>query len=383
MTASEPGAPAPPRVEDARPVSLAGIAPPSPEIAPASAPARTGGAKKRSSFWTLLKFLIAAAVIAVLAWTGALDFKKVGTIIAQPTWLVEALLLTFAQTAIVTIRWWLLLRLEKIEISLTAALKLTLVGSFWNGMLPGSVSGDLFKMYYIGRLYPQLKAEAYTTVMIDRIVGLAALVFLSFGSALANLDFIRAPGHESLQWTFLGNALAAAGFAFGILALVLGVGRRSSFADRMRERLPFVESIRRGYRALIRLGERPGILASSFILGMLSHMLLCCVALISGHALGESNLSVSTYFFVVPVGLFVNSIPFGFPGGIGAGETAFNQLFKWAGGFDPSGAPCGANVMLLIRVASLAVGQVGGIIYIFDRKVLSPPDDATPCEEKS
>ena len=51
-----------------------------------------------------------------------------------------------------------------------SALKLTLVGLFWNNVLPGSVTGDFVKMYYIGKLHPDKKAEAYTTVMIDRIV---------------------------------------------------------------------------------------------------------------------------------------------------------------------------------------------------------------------
>lgn len=362
-------------------------APASPALAPSSPPATppvAGSAPERSStkrsshLGTVVKLGFAGLVFGFLVWKGAIDPKKVGHAAFTASWLVQVSALLFASISIITIRWWLLLRLEKIEVSLVAALKLTLVGHFWNNVLPGAVTGDFVKMYYIGKLYPNLKAEAYTTVVIDRIVGLAALVFLSCGCALGNLDFIFAKGHEPLQYTFYGNALAAAGFAAGILFLVLGVGRKSSMADKLRQSLPWLESVRRGYRSLIRLGDNPKVLAQSFLLGVVSHALLVCVAIISGRALGETTMATATYYFVVPVGLFVNSVPIGFPGGIGAGEAAFDQLFKWAGGLDEGGQVCGGNVMLLLRVGQLIWAIVGAVVYVFDRKALTPQETPEP-----
>jgi uncharacterized protein (TIRG00374 family) len=342
--------------------------PPAPaaEIEP---PKEAAPARKSSVLATLLKLAVALGLMTWLYRSGAIDFARVAAAVRDPAWLSQSVAVLFASISIITIRWWLLLRMEEIDIPLTDALKLTLVGHFWNNVLPGAVTGDVVKMYYLGEKAPGKKAEAYATVMIDRVIGLAALVYLAFFAALTNLDFVFAPDHTKLKLTFYGNALLALGFTVGILALVLGVGRKSSFADKIRgSSLPFVASVRRGYRTLIRLGERPSILFASFALGIVSHSLLVVVGIISARALGEGTLGTSTYGFVVPVGLLVNSIPIGLPGGLGAGETAFKQLFTWAGASET----LGAGVMLLLRIGQLIWGAVGGVLYIFDRKALAP-----------
>jgi uncharacterized membrane protein YbhN (UPF0104 family) len=341
------------------------VAPPPPQ--PKASPGKT-------AFWTLLKLGVAFGLIAWLWKSGAIDFARVGAALTNVAWFTQSFLVIFASISVITIRWWLLLRLERIDLPLTDALKLTLVGQFWNTVLPGAVTGDVVKMYYVGKKSPEKKAEAYATVMIDRIIGLAALIYLAFFAALANTSFVFAKEHERLALTFYGNAILAVGFTLGILALVLGIGRRSTFADRIRgSRLPGIESFQRGYRTLIRLGEHPGTLFASFALGMLSHALLVVVGIISARTLGEGTLATSTYGFVVPVGLLVNSIPIGLPGGLGAGEKAFQELFTWAGG----GVTLGAGVMLLLRISQLTWAGVGGVLYIFDRKALAPREESS------
>jgi glycosyltransferase 2 family protein len=336
-------------------------------------PAKAGPGRVSRAISTLLKLGVAFGLIAWLWKSGAIDFARVAAAARSPSWFVQVIALLFASISVITIRWWLLLRIEKIDLPLTDALKLTLVGHFWNNVLPGAVTGDVVKMYYLGKKSPEKKAEAYATVMIDRVIGLAALVYLAFFAALFNMSFVLAPDHEKLKLTFYGNALLVIGFTVAILALVLGIGRKSNLADRIRgSRLPGIEGFRRGYRTLIRLGERPWTLFASFALGMVSHVLLVVVGIISARTLGEGTLGNTTYGFLIPVGLLVNSIPIGLPGGLGAGEKAFQELFLWAGG----GETLGAGIMLLMRIAQLTWGGVGGVLYVFDRKALAPREDA-------
>ncbi len=364
---SEEPPPAPPPEEPKAPPIVVPSSAVTIEMPPGSKPPP----KKKSPLGTVIKLAVAAGLIYWLYRSGAIDFARVGAAATNPAWLGQTVATLFASIAIITVRWWLLLRMEQINIPLTDALKLTLVGHFWNNVLPGAVTGDVFKMYYLGKKAPDKKAEAYATVMIDRVIGLAALVYLAFFAALMNLDFVFAKDHGKLTLTFYGNAALALGFTAGILALVLGVGRQSGFAERIRgSSLPGVEGLRRGYRTLIRLGERPGILLASFALGIVSHSLLVIVGIISARALGETSLGISTYGFVVPVGLFVNSIPIGLPGGLGVGEASFKQLFMWAGAAET----LGANIMVLLRIGQLTWGLVGGVVYIFDRKALAPKD---------
>src|SRR5581483_5137105 len=120
------------------------VAPPPPLVAPppliAAMPdvAEEKKPKKGSSrLATVLKLLVAGGLIAWLYRSGAIDIEKVADAAKSPAWLTQTIAVLFASISIITIRWWLLLRLEGIDIPLTDALKLTLVGHFWNNVLPG------------------------------------------------------------------------------------------------------------------------------------------------------------------------------------------------------------------------------------------------------
>jgi len=72
---------------------------------------------------------------------------------------------------IIGLRWWLLLRSQKISISFWAVVRLYLLGWFYNNFMPGSVGGDLLRAWYITR-HTAKKFEAVLSVFIDRLIGL-------------------------------------------------------------------------------------------------------------------------------------------------------------------------------------------------------------------
>jgi uncharacterized membrane protein YbhN (UPF0104 family) len=50
---------------------------------------------------------------------------------------------------------------------------------FFNVFLPGLVGGDLVRLYYIFRLAPRKKLPGSLSIVMDRLLGLLAIVFLS------------------------------------------------------------------------------------------------------------------------------------------------------------------------------------------------------------
>jgi len=53
------------------------------------------------------------------------------------------------------------------------------VGLFFNVFLPGLVGGDVVRFYYIFRLAPRKKLPGSLSIVMDRLLGLLAIVFLS------------------------------------------------------------------------------------------------------------------------------------------------------------------------------------------------------------
>lgn len=74
-----------------------------------------------------------------------------------------------------SLRFVWMLRAQEIHIRYWESVKLTLAGNFLNFAAPGSTGGDLAKAYWIAQ-HTDLKTEAVTTVLLDRIVGLTGLL---------------------------------------------------------------------------------------------------------------------------------------------------------------------------------------------------------------
>jgi len=91
---------------------------------------------------------------------------------------------------IIGLRWWILLRSQSIFIKFWAAVRLYLLGWFYNNFMPGSVGGDLLRAWYVTR-HTDKKFEAVLSVFVDRVIGLASTLIIA---AFFYLLFIRGQG---------------------------------------------------------------------------------------------------------------------------------------------------------------------------------------------
>src|SRR5262249_13835966 len=81
-----------------------------------------------------------------------------------------SLLLTF-------VRWYVLVRAQGLPFKLSDALRLGMAGFFFNSFLPGAVGGDILKAMFLAREQSR-RAVAVATVVMDRVIGLWALVWI-------------------------------------------------------------------------------------------------------------------------------------------------------------------------------------------------------------
>jgi uncharacterized protein (TIRG00374 family) len=105
------------------------------------------------------------------------DFSELNILV-----FVYALGLLLAGQLVFVLRWLVLLRAQEVYISYWPALKLHLLGLFYNNCLPGSVGGDVLRAWYV-TMHTDKKIEAALSVFVDRTVGLVctvAMIFLAY-----------------------------------------------------------------------------------------------------------------------------------------------------------------------------------------------------------
>ncbi len=79
---------------------------------------------------------------------------------------------------IVGLRWWLLLRTQGIFINFWVAVRLYFLGWFYNNVMPGSVGGDLVRIWYVTK-HTEKKFEAGLSVFVDRVIGLLSTLIIA------------------------------------------------------------------------------------------------------------------------------------------------------------------------------------------------------------
>ena len=305
----------------------------------------------------VLRVAIGLGLIGYLVASGAIDGSRMlGLARAWPL-SAAALLLIFLTLLLASWRLCLLFAGQGLRLPLGASLRLSLIGALFSNFLPGSTGGDLVRVYLAARPNAGQRTEIATTLVIDRIIGLMALLLTPVLIAAAGGRFI--PGADSLRelvlaamtgWigliAFLVIGAHPDGFVRRLVTRVLG-GTRAGF---------HIERVFESIRAHRNSG---GIVLSAFALSMFIQVLNIVIIQLILLANGASSVSWVAAL-LTPFGMLANSIPLT-PGGIGVGEAAFETLFLIAG------QTGGAEAILSWRVLTTLVDLFGGGLVIAGR----------------
>lgn len=154
-------------------------------------------------------------------------------------YLLLALGLYVLAVATNALKWHILLRAQGIPVPLKAVTSYTFVGFFFNNFLPANIGGDVMRGFELAR-YTERSAEAAVSVIIDRIIGLAAFMFTAVVAALIAVNVIPpdqfAQDSEAARNLFLVEVVALVGM-LGITAgfVVLLSHRLRKLAGRLFE----------------------------------------------------------------------------------------------------------------------------------------------------
>src|SRR5262249_21912408 len=140
------------------------------------------------------------------------------------------------------VRWYLLVRAVGLPFTVTNALRLGMVGYYFNTFLPGSVGGDIVKAAFLAREQSR-RTVAVATVLMDRVLALWAFVgyVAVAGSVFWALGWLQGEGMQASLWMTAGSAAAV--LTSLVLWLLLGLlpqWRVDKFAWRLENQVPKV-----------------------------------------------------------------------------------------------------------------------------------------------
>jgi uncharacterized protein (TIRG00374 family) len=242
---------------------------------------------------------------------------------ANRAYLLGAIFIVPVCHLLTSMRWHVLLRALDINISQARTFTINMVGAFYNAFMPGTTGGDLVKAYYAAKHAPEKRTRAVMSVLVDRAVGLYALVII--GGAMA-----------AYQWDIpicRKVAKVAAGViavtAVGCVVFYVPALRRLTGFNYIVKRLPLQATIGRAIEAMEMYGRRPLSIVAAFMLAFPVHVTAILSATMAGNALGL-ELNWAYYWAIVPVIALVGAIPIS-PQGAGVMEFVAVQLTRRQG----------------------------------------------------
>jgi uncharacterized protein (TIRG00374 family) len=262
------------------------------------------------------------------------------------------------------VRWFVLVRAQGLPFRIRDALRLGMVGFFFNTFMPGSVGGDIIKAAALA-VGQSRRTVAVATVIMDRVIALWALVAFvvcvggSFWMAGMLGDGLARQTSERI---LIGASIVVAlSVAIWVIMGFLPDKRADRFASRL-ERIPKVGgSAAEFWRAVWMYRCRQRSVALVLAMAWVSHLGFVLAFYCSAHVLSPEPDRIPTlwqHFLLVPIGLVMQAlIPT--PGGAGAGEWGFAALYVLFGAAEANGV-LGSLVQ---RCINWTIGLVGFGIY--------------------
>lgn len=357
--------------------------------------------KAGSGWWKgLLKYALGFGLLAVVIWRfwdgkppaegqpPAPGLKDLLHRDPDVTAFVLAAVCIATATALQFYRWYLLVRAVDLPFTGRNAVRLGLVGYFFNIFLPGSVGGDLVKAVFIARGQAGRRAAAVATVVADRLFGLFGLVLYVavVGGALWATGNTQIDGNPHLQNIIKVCGIGVGGTVVGwVLLGFLPQTRADRFAGRLHKVPKAGHTLAELWYTVWQYRQRTGTVLACLGLSAVTHT---CYVLIFHYAVrvfaeadpatgaGKDVATLAEHIAVAPIGYIMEAL-FPAPGGVGGGEAIFGWLYTLLG------LPVSVGVAgrLTMRIVQWAVGLIGYIAYLRMKDEL-PIEEAEEAAEQ-
>lgn len=276
---------------------------------------------------------------------------------ANLSWLALGLLVALVGEITGILRWRIFLRAQKIDASVSRITRWFFIGLFFNTFLPGTTGGDLARMYYLWREYPEHRRGAFLTLVADRLTGLIPLIVAAAVGTYVNYNW--------LTQTSATSGLLFCTLAFCVvMALVIFLSFYFSSRRQVPQWLP-------GHYQVERLAQAWGLFTQDG--ARFSWALVLSVPVLFSYYSGfycaaravNADVNLSQIFSIMPIVTIITSLPVSVAG-LGIREGLFERLLG-----DLCGTP--AQIASLVSLLGFLLftfyGLVGAVVYLFSPRI--------------
>ncbi len=291
--------------------------------------------------------------------------------------LLVGLLLLVPVFPIQAFRWWLLMRCRGMRVPYAKAMRLTMVGLFFNFCMPGMTGGDVVKAYYAAK-GSGARGIAVMSVIFDRVAGLLGLVLLA---GLAGIVLLMRGGLNDADRLLVTEVTALIWLGFG--CVVMGAGlyfsrhvRRWLGLDRLIRRWGPENLIVRIDDAAATYREHKRWIVLAVLVSLPVHFCQALATSCAGWALGM-GLSAGIMLTVLPVVFLAGSVPLTYQG-LGVMEALAVAMLLPSPDADANQL---VSMLVLIRVYLILYALIGALLVLRGNMYLFPQGlDADPNE---
>ncbi len=249
-------------------------------------------------------------------------------------------------------KWQKSLRLHGLEYSFLFLQKVLCIGFFFNNFLPTSIGGDAYRAI---KTIPTegFRSRAVSAILVERIIGLGALLFLGFIGGI----LILRNEHIPIVFYFVLACLAG-GIAFIILILILRIGLLSGFLKRLKK----IEKLDVLTHNLSLIYRNPKALVNIFVISLIFQFMAIVAIAVLFDAMGSDG-GYAKYAIIGAIVGMVGMIPISI-NGIGVTESAFAVAAAQLGmDFDQA-----VVVAFMLRMLVIPLSLGCGLIYLVDNR---------------
>ena len=313
--------------------------------------------KIANSMWRLiLRLTVSAALIAIVV--ALVDPRALATNLArvQLVWLLPAIVLIWSTTLVSAWRWSIIVRsvgpLREQPPSYWHLWRLYWIGQFFNQLLPSGLGGDGMRMWLVRRAGLPT-GSAVTSVLVDRVVAMAAIVLLV--AITLPLAFDGSDRGVAPLWLWAVVASCILG-----IAVVAGFAKMP--VPRSLSGNPLVRGLRRLSADLWKIISRPGYLAATLGASIVVQVIGATAVFVIAQSLGV-RLALIQCLALMPVVVLATAVPISIAGW-GVREVAMVTVLASVG-------VAHENALLISLIyggLAVATSLPGGALWFFERR---------------
>ena len=339
----------------------------------------------RKNLATIGKLAVSAALLGFLIWRAKAD-PEFGTLISKPkNWpvLLCALPVCLFAVTITILRWHLLIRAIGLSFTVRQALRAGFLGYLANLLPLGLVAGDSLKAVMLIHSNPRRKTEAVASVLVDRVLGLYALLLLAAtaslllpAGSLTKLDEGDRAAIVRLCWCVQAGAVISS-CMLGVM--LIPAVTQSRLWDKL-EHTPVVGKILHRLVAAMRTyRSRLDLMAAAVVVSFFVHLSYVTAIVLMTLSIGiapEHRPPPSSIFVIVPPSMIAGALPIGFY------EVAITLLFRAA---SPPGSPENTGLLIALgyRLIQISIATIGLGYWLAGRRevevLMHEADEAPPA----